>query len=157
MKPHGLKAALSELPKSAAYRTSPLVIIVLCAIAAAAINILAIMRWPALKDAAALLQFAIFAGSALALCGVAFFVIRRVEARAAERRKARGEPPKVATTALGTWIFATLLFGGSGVFVLWASLTGGDPIEGRALGAGLVGLTIGLACARMVWARIRQR
>lgn len=157
MKPRDLETALSELPKSASYRTSPLAIVVLCVVAAAAINILAIMRWPALKNSAALLQLAIFAGSALALCGIAFFVIRRIETRAAKRREARGEPPKVATTALGTWIFATLLFGGSGVFVLWASLTGSDPIEGRALGAGLAGLTIGLACARMVWARIRQR
>ncbi|MFC3716238.1 hypothetical protein ACFONC_08745 [Luteimonas soli] len=146
---------LADLYKPVPYRTSPFAIILLCAVAAGAVVIFSNLRWPALKDAG-WWQLAIFAGSALVLAAIAFPVVRRFEARALARREARGEPPRMARTGLGAWLFATLLFGGGGVFVMWSVLTS-DDIDVEKLGVALASLGIGIACARPIWTRIRRR
>lgn len=152
---HGqLRQILADLYKPVPYRTSPFAIILLCAVAAGAIVIFSILRWPALKDAG-WWQLAIFAGSALVLAAIAFSLVHRFEARALARREARGQSPRMAGTGLGVWLFATLLFGGGGVFLLWSMLAG-DDIERDRLGAALASLVIGSACARGAWARIRR-
>lgn len=153
---HGqLRQILADLYKPVPYRTSPFAIVLLCAVAASAIVIFSILRWPALKDAG-WWQLAIFAGSALVLAAIAFPIVRYFEARALARREARGQSPRMASTGLGVWLFATLLFGGGGGFVLWSMLAGGDIERGR-LDAALASLAIGAACAWGAWARIRRR
>ena len=146
---------LADLYKPVPYRTSSFAIILLCAVAGGAAVIFSMLWWPALKDAG-WWQFAIFAGSTLALAAIVFPVVRRFEAGARARREASGEPPRMAATGLGAWLLATLLFGGAGILQIWPSLISG-AIDREKLGSGLISLAIGIACARPAWARIRGR
>jgi len=150
-----LRQVLADLYKSVPYRTSPFAIILLCAVSAGAIVIFSFLQWPALKDAG-WWQLAIFAGSALVLAAIAFSVVRRFEAGAQARREARGEPPRMASTGLGVWLFAMLLFGGSGAFLMWSVRTS-DGIDFEKLGLALTSLGICVACAWPIWVRIHRR
>lgn len=128
----------------------------LCAILACAVAIVLTLHCPVLKEHGGW-QLAVFAAVALVSGVVVFPAARKLEAREAARLQAQGKAPESAGAPTSSLVLGVLLFGGTGVFVLWPLLQGRMPDDPSALGAGIVSLVIGLACARMAWARMRGR
>lgn len=146
----------SELTKPLGFSIAMVAATFLCAIVAAAILIVSTLRWPVLGEHGGW-QLAIFAGSALVLGVIAFPATRRLEARAAARRQARGKPPRSTGVPTSSLILGMLLFGGMGVALLWLFVAGNTNAGLEILGFAVFSLAVASACARLLWQRFRQR
>ncbi|GAA3912457.1 hypothetical protein GCM10022229_01370 [Luteimonas lutimaris] len=151
--PKGLAA---ELTRPVGFGISMVAATFLCAILAAAILIVSTLHWPVLREHGDW-QLAIFAGSALLLGVIVFPAARRLDARAAARRRARGTPPKPTGVPTSSLVLGMLLFGAMGAGLLWVFVAGRSNNGLDGLGLAVFSLTIASVCAGLLWRRFRRR
>lgn len=146
----------SELTKPVGFSIWMVAATFACVVLASVVVIAATLYWQVLKEHGGW-QLAIFVGSVLVLGPVVFSAARKLEAREMARRQARGESPTPTRPPTSSLVVGVLLFGGGGVFLLWSVWQGYGSDKLDALGAAILSLGIGIACARLAWSRIRRR